>query len=134
MKRIILTVVTGLLAFWLLRVFLFSAVLDPAAWKQSVTSQRVFVQERDAFVGQQLKFRGMVVDSYYLLGVGYYKLQDSRGDVINILCDHYPPASNQLLEVIVYVSPLLKIDKSLTLQLEVVVPKVLLTSPNSSKI
>lgn len=133
MKQLLLSILFILLTFAIVRWYVFSITPDDTVHDQPVTSQGIFQKERDAFVDQQLRFQGVVVESYYLLGIGYYELQDSKGATISIFCDHYPPAANQLIEVIVFVSPLLKVDKSLTLQLEVEVPVVLLSSPETSK-
>lgn len=133
MKLTIRIILFSVLVFFGLRFFLFNNTVDPSALEQPVVSQKSFLQHRDAYVGQQRRFQGVVIDSYYLLGVGFYQLMDSNGDAITIFCDHYPPPSDQLFEVVVYVSPLAKLDNSLTLQLEVGVPEVLLSFPNSPK-
>lgn len=133
MKRIITSIILAFLAFCMVRWSVFNITLDDTVLDQSVTTQGIFQKERDAFVDQQLKFQGVVVESYYLLGIGYYKLQDSKGDAISVFCNHYPPPGNELIEVIVYVRPLLKVDNSLTLELEVIVPEVLLSSPKILK-
>lgn len=133
MKLIIRIIAVAFVAFFVLRWALFSRGLDASIADQPVVAQAEFLEQREAFIGQQWKFQGVVTDSYYFLGVGYYTLTDSNGDAIRVCCNHYPPASDRLLEVVVYVNPVIKLDNPLTLQLEVEAPGVLFSLPNSSE-
>ncbi len=133
MKQFLWSIFFILLTFAIVRWYVFSITPNDTVHDQPVTSQGIFQKERDAFVDQQLKFQGVVVESYYLLGIGYYELRDSDGYIVSVFSDNYPPAVDSLVEVVVYVRPLIKVDESITIQLEVEVPELLLSSPKTSK-
>lgn len=108
------------ITFLTIRWYVFSH--SPNSLPQKVTDTQTLLTKKDAFAGRYVRLKGTVANCYYVPGIGYYELVDTNGYAISILCDHYPPVPDQLYEVIIYVHPLIRMEKSIMLQLEVKVP------------
>lgn len=127
MKVIIRVFILSIICFFVVKQVLFNHTADPAANDRDVVAHHSFHTERMTWVGEQIRLQGVVKNSYYALGVGYYYLYDSNRERIGILCNHFPPVEGQLIEVTALVKPVLKIFAPVTLQIEVDTPIVILS-------
>lgn len=111
------------ITFFVAKNQLFNHSTNPSVYETSSIDIRIFQKLRDSFVGQQIKLSGTVKNSRFVIGVGYYELVGADGAFVSVFCDHYPPLNNDMIEVVVFVHPIIKIDNTpVTLQTEVEIP------------
>lgn len=127
MKNFVRVLLILIVLYLVVGQLLFSRKTDPSVYETEAVEYGVFYAKKSAFVEKQIVLQGLVVNSYYLLGIGFYSLQNAEGRRIGILCPGYPPYENQLIEIVAYVQPLLKLSTLQTIQVEVEQTEVILS-------
>ena len=105
----------------------FSRPVNDAARTMDVVAQIDFHRQISKWVGQQVRMQGVITSSLYLPGIGFYSLADSSGHRVNIICNHYPPSEGQIIDVVLYVQPMFKLESTVTLQFEIETIEVILS-------
>lgn len=122
--RIVTLLIMGAL---ILRFVVFSRTVDETVRSATVVSQVDFNDQRASWVGQQIRMQGVVKSSSYIPGIGYYQLVDSHGQSVGVLCNHYPPPDNQVIDVILYIQPVFKLNQPVTIHFEVEIVEIILS-------